>query len=194
MFNDGCSNYTLSFIIHSLCCPDGSTLIAPDIIRSNTTVDGILVSLILHSYISSYDIDFLVHLLKVLDKIELVRSAIDRYYDKRTLGKPFLRKIKRIRSLFLLRCVFQSGFSGLTFDVVTDVKTTLKSLFGFDSFPYVMQFMGWSTNPVSLYFQLPQTCMPTVRQALEPFPTSLKDAKINEVTLEVGSAKFIYKV
>ena len=133
-------------------------------------------------------------MLKVLDKIKPVRTAINRYYDKRTLSKPFVRKIKRIRSLFLVRCVFQPGFSGLTFAVVTDIKTTLKSLFCFDSFPYITQFMGWSTNPVSLYFQLPQTCMTTVRQALEPFPTSLKDAKINEVILEVGSAKFTYKL
>ena len=191
LFNDGSSSYTLLYIISTLCCPNGSPFIDPDLFQSKSTVDGILMPLILHNYISDIDIDFLIHLIELMGALDHLKPVITNYFQHRTLQQPVYKKLHNVRKSFLVRCLLQQN-SEVSFKTVTQLKRTLTALFGFESFPYIMQFMGWSNDPY-YYFQLPQSCMDDVRKSLENFPADLLNINIINVTLEVGSAHFCYK-
>lgn len=148
--------------------------------------------LILHSYISDVDIDFLLYVLELLGVSNHLMPAINSYYQQRKLDQPTCRKIRDVRLSCLVCCSLQQNTS-VTFKIITAMKDKLKQLFGLENFPYIMQFMGWMNEPLSCYFQLPQACMDNVHKSLEKYPTDLLTINIVSIRLEVGSAIFNYQ-
>lgn len=188
-YNDGGSCYTLHYAISSLCCPDGTPYIDSEIIRSTMSIDGIVMSLLFHNYVSDMDIDLIIYLMKVLQHFDAISFSLQIYYKERSLIQPFVRKILNIDTIFLITFEFQREVTVADFELATNLKERVQIICNLTSFPYIMQFMGWSVGPLCLYYQLPYATMHLVRKSFQTMPESLKELKISKVNIEVGSAK-----
>ena len=186
------SSYTVSFYVNTLCCPDASPMIDSNLIRYKTSIDGVLLPLVLHNFFSHYDIDFLIYLLEAFNKKQILMPHIDTFLSKRTLGDPYVRAIRNLRKNFLVRCVFDQTAPGLNWESIKIMKQKLRILFHLENFPYILHFIGWSVNPLSICYQLPLPCMHSVRSALENFPPVLTEAKVIKAIIEIGTTKFPY--
>lgn len=188
LFNDGSSCYTLHYAIVTLCCPDGSPLIDSSLIQSTMTIDGIMMPLLLYHYISNIDIDLLVHLMRVLGMIDVLTPVLEVYYGQKNLEQPVLKRIRNTRNLFIICCTFKRNDSvGRNFQTVANIKRELNVACGIERFPYIMQFLGWSTSPLRFYFQVPFAVMQIVRKSLETLPDNLKELDIKQIDIEIGS-------
>ena len=186
------SSYIVCLHVNTLSSPDGTRMIDNKLIRYNQSIDGVLLPLILHNYFSQYDIDFLIYLIQVFKKEDALMPHVKEFLDKRNLGEPYVRKIRNLRQNFMVRCVFNGSAPGVNWECIKGVKQKLRELFDLKDFPYVLHFIGWSVNPLSVCYQLPLVCMGTVRLALEPYPSVLTAAMIDKVVIEVGSTKYPY--
>ena len=72
------------------------------------------------------------------------------------------------------------------------VKRKLLTLFRLEDYPFLIQYVGWRSRPLSLCYQMPQACMQTVEESVTGSPISLKEEKIRRVVVSVGTAKFLY--
>lgn len=189
-YNDGGTCYTLHYAITSLCCPDGTPFVDPQIIRSTMTIDGIIMPLLFENYVSEMDVDFMLYLMKVLGHFDSITSSLQVYYNERRLVQPFVRKIYNTDAIFLISCEFQPEVSAPNFQLVSSLKERMQVICNLTNFPYIMQFMGWSAGPLRLCFQLPHATMHLVRKSLRTMPESLIQMKISKVGIEIGSAKF----
>ena len=186
------SPYIVAFHVNTLCCPNGSRMLHKDLIRYCHSIDGVFLPLVLHNYFSHYDIDFLVYLINEFGKTKSLMPHLEKFYVKRKLGNPIVRRIRNLHQNFMVRCVFGDNARGINWKMVTDIKKKLRVLFGLQEFMYIMHFIGWSVNPLSFCYQLPLACMGVVRSVLEPYPNSMLQVKIVKIVVEVGSAKFSY--
>lgn len=191
IFNDGPSCYALHYAVATLCCPDGSPYIDSKIISSSVSIDGIMMPLIFYNFITNFDVDMLVYLMKSLGLINDINTVLNQYYSQRSLGQPSVKKIRCTKTLFILKCTFEQNHPvNATFQTAVNLKEKLSTICQLSDFPYIIQYMGWTTNPVCFYYQLPQTVMQTVRSSLKNLPNSLKDIHVRQVHIEIGSGRF----
>lgn len=186
------SPYLVAFYVTTLCSPNMTQMLDPKLIWYPKSIDGVILPLVLHNYISNYDIDFLLHLINVFDKEETLLPHVKHFTEQRQLGQPSVRKIRNNKQNFMIRCICNADHPSINWKTIKEVKNTLKQVLDFTKFPYLLHFIGWSVDPLSLCFQLPLACMAMVRVSLYKYPDALVEAKIIKVYLEVGSAKFVF--
>lgn len=186
------SPYVIAFFVNTLCSPNGTQMVDSKLIRYPKSIDGILLPLILHNYFSNYDIDFLVHLIDTFNKSQSLQPHLKRYKELRQLGQPYVRKVRNSHQNLMIRCLCSNDHPSINWITVSQVKNKLREVFELTDFPYLMHFIGWSINPISLCYQLPLACLSSIRVIMDNYPTTLVQAKIIKVVIEIGSAKFVY--
>ena len=186
------SSYIVTFHVNTLCCPNGTQMINSKLIRYTRSIDGVLLPLILHNYFSHYDVDFLVYLIEQFNKTESLLPHVNIFLETRLLGDPHLRRVRNLRQNFMIRCMFGYNAPAINWKLIKEIKETLREVFDLKDFPYILHFIGWSANPLSLCYQIPLVCMSMLRSVLVEYPTELSSVKIEKIVLEVGSAKFPY--
>lgn len=180
-------------IAHYLCtlrCPDGTTFIDPQLIRYRKTRDSVLIPLLLNSYISNRDLDLLIHILRLMGRMDVI-EMLTRYFSKVTMGLPRVRRLKDTKRSFIVRCVLERGFP-VNMQKVVSLKQKLFSVFGLEDYPFIIQYMGWRSRPLSLCYQMPQACMQTVEEIVSTSPPGLKEEKVRRVVVTIGTAMFKY--
>ena len=184
------SFFTLAHYLCTLRCPDGTPFLDPELIHTRKTIDSILLPLLLQSYISSRDLDLLIHVFEIMNREDVIKMLKD-HLAKVTMGGPRERRLKDTKRNFNVRCVVEKGV-GLNIQKVVTIKKKLLSLFRLEDYPFIIQYVGWRTRPLSLTYQMPQACMQTVKESITGSPIVLKEEKIRRVVVSIGTAKFLY--
>ena len=146
--------------------------------------------LLLHSYISNRDLDLLIHIMELMNREDVIKM-LKKYLSKVTMGEARVHRLKDTKRNFNVRCVVERGV-GLNMQKVTTVKRKLLTLFRLEDYPFLIQYVGWRSRPLSLCYQMPQACMQTVEESVTGSPISLKEEKIRRVVVSIGTAKFLY--
>ena len=148
----------LQLLLLNLKCPDGSPFIQPRCIQNHRTIKDIFISLLESNLCTPRDLDVLIHILSGLKRQDLL-SFISTYVPTVTIGKPLGAFDGSDEQRIYLTVELHSALKVVDIGVVSAIKQELCMFFTLKKQPYLMQYIGWKSSPVTLFFQLPSACM-----------------------------------
>ena len=176
--------------LKELRCPDGTPFIDPSSLKDRRSPDGLLIPLVYTSLCNCRDVDLLVHLLEALHREDLV-PMVHAYIPKIGMGAPVVRIVPDVKRFFVVKVFMNEAVRHINLSIVSVIKHDLCVGFGLCDKPYLMQFIGWTTNPICLSFQLRIPCMQFVEERIATIALS---NGIEKLSLEINSTPFIYDV
>lgn len=179
--------------LKELRCPDGTPLIDPDSLKDRRSPDGLLIPLIYTSLCNCRDVDLLIHLLECLHRHDLV-PVVQEYIPRVGMGTPVVRAIHDVNKFFAIKVFMNETIKRINLGSVSMIKHDICKGFGLCDKPYLMQFIGWTSNPICLSFQLPISCMHFVEERIVTLAPTLLTNGIEKLTLEINSTTFTYNV
>ena len=151
------------FLLH-LKCPDGSALIKSDYFCNLKTVKDLLISLVSANLCTARDVDVLIHTLSGLKRGDLL-TLISAYVPQVTVGNPLGAMTVRDGSV-MLKVSLPDALKQIDLGIVSSVKLDLCRICNIQDQPFLLQYIGWKTNPVTMFFQFPIACMSLLEKGL----------------------------
>lgn len=176
--------------LKELRCPDGTPLLDPGSLKDRRSPDGLLIPLVYTSLCNCRDVDLLVHLLEALHREDLV-PIVHAYIPKVGMGTPVVRIAPDVNRFFVVKVFMNEAIRHINLSIVSVIKHDLCVGFGLGDKPYLMQFIGWTTSPICLSFQLPIPCIQFVEERIATIALS---NGIEKLSLEINSTTFTYDV
>ncbi len=181
----------LYHFISSVRCPDGSQLVNPEAFQERRTPEGVMLSLIFSSICSALDVDFLIYLLQSLhrhDLLELVRDFVAQV----SVGRPEMRDVYNPSKHFLLKMVLNPAIKHIDIGMVSALKHAVCVRMGIEDRPYLIQYMGWTDKPITVYIQVPVGCMFLVQDCIADVDCARDFASngIVRIDLEINECQF----
>lgn len=183
----------LHHYITQIKCPDGTPLIDPETLKERRSPDGLLLPLIYTNLCTCRDVDMLIYLLRALNK-ENILHLLREYVPKVGMGIPSVRPVYDNDKFFSVKAILNPAIKHADLGVVSIIKHALCVAFGLDERPYLIQYIGWTTNPISFCFQVPFACMHLVQDGIALSSHNLVSNGIEKLELEINKTSFPYNL
>jgi hypothetical protein len=155
----------LQHFLLNLKCPDGSAFIKSDYLYHHKTVNGLLSSLVTANLCTARDVDVLIHTLSGLKRGDLL-TLISAYVPQITVGNPRSALPMREGSV-VLKLSLPDALKKIDLGMVSAIKLDLCTICNLKEQPFLLQYIGWKTSPVTLFFQFRIACMMLVEKGLQ---------------------------
>ena len=183
----------LQHILLNLKCPDGSQLLNPKYLYCHNTVIELLMSLVTAEFCTIRDLDVLIHILCGLKRQDLL-TLISAYIPNITVGNPLITVEKRVDS-FIVMVSMHDALKLVDLGVVSAIKLDICTCCIIQDQPFLMQYIGWKTSPVTLYFRVPSACMTLFERGLKSsFLSQLSGNGIDHIKLCFNCATVYFSV
>ena len=156
-------------------------------LRDRRSPDGLVTPLVYMNLCTSRDVDLLIHLLHGLKREDLL-PMIQEYIPKVGMGSPYVRAVYDENKFFAVKALLKPAIKHVDLGIVSVVKHSLCVSFGLGSKPYMIQFIGWKADPISLHFQIPIPCMYLVQEGIAASTCNFTSCGIEKLELEINNA------
>lgn len=156
----------LQLFLLNIKCPNGCPLFNADSLYNHKSVDGLLLPLLRDSFLTPRDLDILIHILNGLKRPDLL-SLISAYVPKVTVGKPCMKSSGNCDEKLIVQVVLNEALKRIDLGIISAIKHDLCACFGMQLQPYLMQYIGWQSSPITLMFQVPTACFKLVEGGLK---------------------------
>lgn len=170
-----------------LRCPDGTPIIDVNSLHDRRSPDGLMTPLVYMNLCTSRDVDLLIHLLHGLKREDLL-PMIQEYIPKIGMGVPYVRAVYDENRFFAVKAFLNPAIKHVDLGIVSVVKHSLCVSFGLESKPYIIQFIGWKADPISLHFQVPIPCMYLVQEGIASCTHNFASCGIEKLELGIHGA------
>lgn len=176
----------LQHFLLNLKCPDGSNFVGIDSLYSSKTVPDLLKSLVRSGLCTPWDLDVLIHVVTGLKRQDIL-ALISSYVPSVSIGNPVV--IEDVKKEELVMAVsMHVAIKTLDLGIVSAVKHDLCTCFSIQDRPFLMQYTGWKSSPVTLFFKLPIVCMSIVERGLHcKLVKELKEVGIQNIKLHINT-------
>ena len=155
----------LQLFLFNLKCPDGSPFIRSKHLYRHSSVNDIFMSLVAANLCTPWDLDVLIHILCGLKRHDLL-SFISSYIPHVTVGKPVGELVSTDENV-LLKIELHSALKTVDLGIISAIKHEICTCCLIPNQPHLMQYVGWKSIPVTLFFQVPNSCMLLVESGLQ---------------------------
>lgn len=156
----------LLYYLCELRCSDGSHFIDPSIIQGKDTPKDLLISLLYTNQCSWRDIDFLVHIIKAMNRIDLLPLVQD-FIKRIGIGHQSVSTIHSWKQFCLVKVHLYPALHRLDLSVVSVIKQSMCICFDLAEVPYYISFIGWTVDPIIMHFQLPLAAIHSIEHGLK---------------------------
>ena len=171
--------------------PDGTRVLDDESLQDRRSNDGLVIPLIYHSILNSRDVDFLIYMLRSMHRDDML-PMVQQYVPKINMGKPSVRPLHDPSRFMCIRIVLLESVTEVDIAFVSVVKKELCLASGLLDIPYIIQFLWWKDNPVSLHFQAPIACSSLIREGISKFSLTFYKHNIDKIEVEIQSVVFSY--
>lgn len=110
------------------------------------------------------------------------------------MGTPVVRAIHDVNKFFAIKVFLNETIKRINLSTVSMIKHDICIGFGLCDKPYLMQFIGWTSSPICLSFQIPISCIHLVEEGIITLAPTLVTNGIVKLSLEINSTTFTYNV
>lgn len=139
------------------------------------------------------DLDILIYILNGLKRPDLLR-LVSAYVPKVTVGRPFVGAHDNGEEKCIIQIVLHEALKQADLGIISAIKHDLCICFHMQERPFLMQYIGWQTLPVTVYFQTPTSCMQLVEHGLHTAISQLNGNGIDFIKVIYNTVIIFNKV
>lgn len=181
----------LRYYLCELRCPDGSYLIDSSMFQDKNTPENLLIYLLHTNQCSWRDVDFLVHIIKAMNRRDLLPLVQD-FVKRIGIGQQSVSKIHCWKHFCLLKVHLNPALHRIDLSVVSVIKHSLCIWFDLAEVPYNVSFLGWTANPIIMHFQLPLATVHSIEQGLKSSEKHFLKVGVKKMELIVNKVSCVY--
>ena len=178
----------LQHFLLNLRCPDGSLFLNSEHLYEHKSIDGLIIPLVHENLFTVRDVDILIYVLHGLKRPDLLQ-LISAYIPKVTVGQPF---VGACDEKCIIQIVLHEALKQADLGIISAIKRDLCICFNIQERPFLMQYIGWKKLPVTVYFQIPTSCMQLIEHGLHSTISQLSGNGIDYIQVIVNNTVLLF--